>query len=136
MNETTLTAPLADRSLIGTIADATSFRTWNTSTRAAYDRDGVVCLRQAFAHNWLEQMAAGIEQDRRQPGRFFRDQSPEGSPARYVFSYWSWPGNPALRDVVLHSPAAEIAGRLINAKHITMIMDNWFLREAGATNGA
>jgi ectoine hydroxylase-related dioxygenase (phytanoyl-CoA dioxygenase family) len=136
MNETTLPAPLAERPLIGSIADAPAFRTWDTTARAAYDRDGVVCLRQAFARSWLEQMAAGIEQDRRQPGRFFRDQTPEGSPARYVFSYWNWPGNPALRDVVLHSPAAEIAGRLMNAERITMIMDNWFLREAGATNGA
>jgi ectoine hydroxylase-related dioxygenase (phytanoyl-CoA dioxygenase family) len=136
MNETTRTGPLAERPLNGSITDAPAFRTWDTTARAAYDRDGVVCLRQAFAGNWLEQMAAGIEQDRRQPGRFFRDQTPEGSPAKYVFSYWSWPNNAALRDVVLNSPAAEIAGRLMNATRVTMIMDNWFLREAGATNGA
>jgi len=125
-----------ERSLIDSVIDAPAFAACDASARASYDRDGVVCLRQAFAPHWLGQIADGIAQDCARPHRFFRDETPPGSPAKYLFGFWSWPDNPALRDVVFNSPAAGIAGRLMGADAVTMIMDNWFLREAGATNGA
>jgi ectoine hydroxylase-related dioxygenase (phytanoyl-CoA dioxygenase family) len=102
----------------------------------AYERDGVVCLRNIFGPEWLAAIAEGIEADCRAPGRFFRDQTPEGSPAKYLFSFWAWQNLPSFHRVIFDSPAGEIAGRLMRAEAATMIMDNWFLREAGATNGA
>lgn len=103
---------------------------------AAYRRDGVVCLRGAIGPSWLERIAEGIEADRAAPGPFFRDQTPEGSPARYLFSYWMWPDNPAIAAVARTGPAPAIAARLLGAARAHLLMDNWFLREAGAANGA
>jgi ectoine hydroxylase-related dioxygenase (phytanoyl-CoA dioxygenase family) len=123
-------------SLAAHIAEAPSFTTCSAAARAAYERDGVVCLRGVFSAAHVAAMAAGIEQDLRAPGRFFRDQTPPGSPARYLFSFWSWRRNPHFRELIFGSPAGEIAARLMGAAQVTMIMDNWFLREAGATNGA
>lgn len=102
----------------------------------AFETDGVVCLRGAFEERWLDLIARGIERNKKEPGPFFRDQTPEGSPARYVFDYWTWPEVPEFGKVIADSPAGEIAGRLMGAKETTLIMDNWFMREAGATNGA
>jgi hypothetical protein len=86
--------------------------------------------------DWLEVCREGIERSVASPGRFFRDQTPEGSPARYMFEYWNWPGNPAFRRLVLKSPLAAMMAELLDAHRLNLLMDNWFLREAGATNGA
>jgi ectoine hydroxylase-related dioxygenase (phytanoyl-CoA dioxygenase family) len=101
-----------------------------------FDTDGVVCLRGAFGERWLEAARRGITDDLDHPGPFFRDHTPSGSEGRYVFDFWTWCDVPALSDLVRHSPAGEIAGYLLRAQSVTMIMDNWFLREAGATGSA
>ena len=103
---------------------------------AAYDRDGVICLRGAFSQDLIELTIRGIERNIANPGRFFRDQTPEGSPGRYMFEYWVWPDIPEFVRLIETSPAAEIAGRLMGASAATLIMDNWFMKEAGAANGA
>ena len=139
MNEIRRPAPEnaeAEGPLLAHIVDAPSYTDWGPSTRAAYDSDGVVCLRGAFSAEHVAAMAAGIEHDLQTPGRFFRDQTPDNSPAKYLFSFWNWQNNPPFQQVIFRSPAGEIAGSLMGAERATMIMDNWFLREAGATNGA
>jgi hypothetical protein len=93
---------MSARALIDAVQDAPAFAECDVAARAVYDRDGVICLRQAFASHWLARIGDGIAQDCTQPHRFFRDETPPGSPAKYLFGFWSWPGNPALRDVVLH----------------------------------
>jgi ectoine hydroxylase-related dioxygenase (phytanoyl-CoA dioxygenase family) len=115
---------------------APSFVLADTAARAAYDEDGVVCLRNVFGPEHLAAIGEAIALDLAAPGPFFRDQTPPGSPAKYLFSYWIWQNNAPMRQVVLESPAGEIAGHLMGARRVTMIMDNWFLREAGASNGA
>jgi ectoine hydroxylase-related dioxygenase (phytanoyl-CoA dioxygenase family) len=102
----------------------------------SFNRDGVVCLRGAFDQRWLELAASGIDQNLAAPGPFFRDQTPPDSPSRYVFDYWTWRDFEPFRELVLHGPAAGIAGALLRSPSVTMVMDNWFLREGGATGAA
>lgn len=138
MNETVSLTPRKPprESLTAHITEAPSYSAWDARTRTAYDRDGVVCLRGAFSSAHVAAMDEGVAHELREPGRFFRDQTPAGSPAKYVFAYWNWQNNPHFQRVIFKSPAGEIAGSLMGAEHVTLIMDNWFLREAGATNGA
>jgi len=106
------------------------------ATREAYDRDGVVKLSGAIPEATLNLIADGIEADRAAPGRFFRDQTPDGSPARYLFSYWMWPDNPAIAEAAQTGVIPRLVAQLLLAERLTLLMDNWFLREAGAENGA
>lgn len=99
-------------------------------------RDGVVCLRGVIGEEWLECCRAGIEASLAAPGPFFRDQTPAGSPARYVFDYWNWQNVPEFRRLVLESPFGDLIAGLLQAREVRLLMDNWFMREAGATNGA
>jgi ectoine hydroxylase-related dioxygenase (phytanoyl-CoA dioxygenase family) len=115
---------------------APEFTTVSADAIAAFERDGVVCLRNAFSRGLIELTIRGIERNIANPGRFFRDQTPEGSPGRYMFEYWVWRDIPEFVELVHTSPAGEIAGRLMGAASATMIMDNWFMKEAGAANGA
>lgn len=112
------------------------FREIDDAARAAFAADGVICLRGAIGADWRGLIAEAIAADRAGTPRFYRDQTPEGSPARYEFAYWSWPENPAMRRVVFDSPAADLATALLQAERLHLLMDNWFLREGGATKGA
>lgn len=106
------------------------------AARRAFERDGVVCLRGVIGDQWLECCRQGIDEAVRNPGPFFRDQTPEDSPARYVFDYWNWQNVAAFRRLVLESPFADMVAALLEADRLNLLMDNWFMREAGATNGA
>lgn len=108
----------------------------NDAAREYLAREGVVCLRGVIGQEWLDCCREGIEQAVRNPGPFFRDQTPEASPARYVFDYWNWQNVPAFRRLVLESPFGAMIASLLEAETVHLLMDNWFLREAGATNGA
>lgn len=113
-----------------------AFTDVSADATAAYARDGVVCLRDVFSPELIDLTARGIDRNIAHPGRFFRDQTPDGSPGRYMFEYWAWPDIPEFAELIHASPAAEIAGRLMGATSATLIMDNWFMKEAGAANGA
>ncbi len=104
--------------------------------RNQYLVDGVVCLRKAIDDKWLDITRRGVSRNLDQPGRFFRDQTPADSPARYVFDYWSWQSIPEFEELIRESPISEIVADLLEAEKLNLLMDNWFMREAGATSGA
>ena len=116
--------------------DVKSFETLDANAVEDFRRDGVVCVREAFDPHWIALARQGIQRYLDKPGRFFRDHTPEGSPGRYLFGFWTWQDIPEFREIVFDSPAAELAAKLMSAQSVRMVMDNWFLREAGATNGA
>lgn len=101
-----------------------------------YQQDGVVCLRDVFDPKWIDKMHLGIERNIITPGPFFRDHTSEGSPGRYVFDFWNWRAIPEFRDVMFDSPLGEVGGEILDCDRVTMLMDNWFLREAGSVDAA
>lgn len=98
----------------------------------SYQKDGVVCLRNVLSDYCLDLAREGIEQNLQSPGQFFRDHSEPGSANRYVFEYWTWPHTPPFAELINSAPLGEIAGTLMHANHVHMVMDNWFMREAGS----
>lgn len=115
---------------------AEEFSGVDEAARRSFEREGVICLRGIVGGEWLECCRAGIARNIENPGPFFRDQTPEDSPARYVFDYWNWPNIPEFRKLVLEAGLEAVIAQLLEASRVYMLMDNWFLREAGATNGA
>ena len=107
-----------------------------SEVKERYNEDGVVCLRNVISEEWIDCTRAGIARNLGQPGHFFRDQTPADSPGRYVFDYWSWQQIPEFAKLILRSPIAAIVGELLEAAHLNLLMDNWFMRESGATSGA
>ena len=94
--------------------------------REEYRENGVVCLRRVFDPAWLETTRVGIMRNKAQPGPFFRDHTPAGSPGRYVFDFWTWPGIPEFRDLVFDSPAGGIAAGLLGAARVAMVMEGGY----------
>jgi len=95
---------------------------------AAYAGDGVVCLRQVFAPEWIELLRAGFarvlaeptearaEHGRRAGERFFHDAN-------------TWARVPEFRRFALESPAASIAARLMGATRLNFYGDHVFAKE-------
>jgi len=101
-----------------------------------YRQDGVLCLRQAFQPDWVELARAGIERNMAHPGRFFRDHTEKGSHGRYVFDFWNWPDIPEFQRIMFESPLGPLGREMLDTGKVRMLMDNWFVREAGCTSGA
>ena len=102
---------------------------------AAFRRDGVVCLRQVFDRAWLDLLTRGIEEnlERPSPKQEIRRPSGRDDGPRYIEDFWVWSDFKPFERFVRQSPAAALAAQLLDARRINLVMDNWFLREAGAT---
>ena len=101
---------------------------------AAFRRDGAVVLRSKFSSDWISQLRAGIESDVANPTENFARHTKDPDAPAYLEDYWAWDKIPEFNDFVRQSPCAAIAAELLGAPSINLVMDNWFLREAGSTS--
>lgn len=100
---------------------------------AAFERDGVVCIRGQFEGQWLDRLAAGIEAARRAPGPFAQDHSIPGESAKMYSDLSMARRIPAFEEFVWRSPAAEIAARLARSTQMTFFSDAMWVKESGAS---
>jgi len=98
---------------------------------AAFHRDGAVCLRGAFAPEWLAGVAAGIEREMAAPCGIAKDYTPEGEPGRFFGSLVMWQGVPEFEDYVRRSPAAAIAADFMGADRVAFYHDHLLVKEPG-----
>ena len=98
----------------------------------AYATDGVVLLRQAIAHEWIESLRRGIDKNLEAPserGRLW-NRGTDGSTTFYDSQ--AWQGIPEYRDFVLDSPMAELAGTVMGCSAVNFYFDAIFVRTPGA----
>ncbi|MEO1612197.1 MAG: phytanoyl-CoA dioxygenase family protein [Pseudomonadota bacterium] len=101
---------------------------------AAFRRDGAVALRSVFRGEWTDMLASAMEASLAAPGpNYVNHAKTPGAPA-YHEDFWSWETRPEFRDFVQMSPCAPLAAELLGASRVNLVMDNWFVREAGATS--
>ncbi|MEM7073457.1 MAG: phytanoyl-CoA dioxygenase family protein [Pseudomonadota bacterium] len=101
---------------------------------AAFRRDGAVKLPGRFSRHWLDLLGAGIDADMASPSpNLVRHTKDPDAPAYYE-DFWAWRSVPQFEDFVRNSPCAPIAAELLGASRVNLVMDNWFLREAGSTS--
>lgn len=113
------------------MAPTTSAPEITTQQIAAYERDGVVCLRGAFSHAWLELLAAGVERNLREPGPYAKFYTPAGAPGHFFGDYCNWQRIPEYREFLLESPAATIAARLMRSEKVNLFHEHVLVKEPG-----
>ena len=99
-----------------------------------FHRTGAVCLRGLFSHDWLEKLIAGVEKNfaaTGPPGQYQRVYTPPGKPGGFYDDYCNWRRIDEYRDFVLHSPAAEIAARLMRSKTARIYHEHVLVKEPG-----
>lgn len=101
---------------------------------AAFRRDGAVVLRQRFSPEWIDVLRAGIEADLTNPTDNLTRHTKDPDAPAYLEDFWAWNKIPQFEDFVRNSPCAPLAAGLLGAPSINLVMDNWFLREAGSAS--
>ena len=94
--------------------------------------DGAIVLRKKFDVSWIEKLKEGIKKDIKSPSPRFKSHTTQKNIPAYLEDYWTWDRVPEFKDFVFNSPVSQIASELMSAKKVNLLMDNWFLREAGA----
>jgi ectoine hydroxylase-related dioxygenase (phytanoyl-CoA dioxygenase family) len=100
---------------------------------AAYERDGVVCLRGVLPREWTDLLDRGVDRNIANPGPQFTDTTRAGETARCIKDDWCWEWIPEYREFVERSPMAAAVGELMRASEVCFIEDQYFQKEAGAT---
>ncbi len=101
---------------------------------AAYERDGVVCLRNAFDSEWVERMREAIERDLAHPGPNATNFAEGSSAGKFFGDMFMWKHDPAFAAAALESPAAAIAARLMGSQHADFFYDQVFVKEPGTAH--
>lgn len=99
---------------------------------AVFRRDGVVVLRQRFDRRWLTLLSDTIDQAMADPGPNLARHSTEPDAPGYFEDYWTWNRHAGFTEFVHDSPVGELGAALLGSATANLVMDNWFLREAGS----
>jgi len=98
----------------------------------AFAKDGAVLLRGLF-RDWVETLAAGIERNRREPGPDAKHYRNNPGDSEFFGDYCNWARIPEYRFFCLESPAAFVAGQLMNARFVRLFHEHVLIKDAGAT---
>lgn len=83
----------------------------------SFVENGAVLLRNVFSEPWLDTISRGIQDNLKKPSPFSeRLRTPQGNGGFFFNDYCNWQNIPEFRDLARHSPAAEIACRLMRSK--------------------
>jgi ectoine hydroxylase-related dioxygenase (phytanoyl-CoA dioxygenase family) len=102
---------------------------------AAYERDGVVCLRNAIAPNWIEALAEGMEiaiQQGTESDLAFNIANP-GEPGFFFYDTFMWQRIEQFRRFAFESNAADIAKGIMRSETLIFYFDFMLVKEPGTS---
>ena len=97
----------------------------------AFREDGAVCLRGVISAHWLDVLAAGVERNMRDPGRFGKRYTPEGKPGLFFGDYCNWHRIGEYEDFFRNSPAAPVAAQLMGSRKVNLFHEHVLVKEPG-----
>lgn len=102
---------------------------------ATYERDGVVCLENAFDEAWVAQgrraVAAAIGTAGRSQLR--EDHVESGEKSLFFFDTFLWPRLPSFTKFTLESPAARLARTAMRSQSLLLYFDMAIVKEPGTS---
>lgn len=101
--------------------------------REIYERDGVVCLRQAFSSVWLDFLVPAIEKAMANPGPLAEEYTLAGGKGRFFGDLEMAGRLQEFRTFYEQSPAAEIAGKVMGSAKVNFFYDQLIAKEPGTS---
>lgn len=101
---------------------------------AAYERDGVVCLRGAFDAVWVGILCEAVERDLLKPGPHATNFAEGSSSGRFFGDMFMWRRDNDFRLAATTSPAGEIAAALMQSEKVDFFYDQLFVKEPGTAH--
>jgi ectoine hydroxylase-related dioxygenase (phytanoyl-CoA dioxygenase family) len=97
----------------------------------AFQRDGAVCLRGLLNTAEIAQLRAGIDTNLAQPSPRAKVASRADDPGFFVEDFCNWQDNADYQHVIMHSPLAATAGRLMRSTTARLYHDHMLTKEPG-----
>ena len=99
--------------------------------KAAFLRDGAVCIRGLFSASELASAARGIEHNLSAPSASARVASPADDPGFFFQDFCNWQRIPEYRDLIFQSAAGSAAAQLMDASVVRLYHDHLLVKEPG-----
>lgn len=96
-----------------------------------FRRDGAVCVPGAFSPEEVALVERGIERNLASPSPRAIVASRPDDPGRFVEDFCNWQAVPEYEEFVRDSPAAAIAGELMDATRVRLFHDHLLVKEPG-----
>lgn len=97
-----------------------------------YNEDGIVCLRGLFSQEWVEMLREAAEYSMKRPSDMAIELAEElGKEGRFFHDTFVWRYNELCKKFIFKSPAAEIAGKIMNSDKVNIFFDQWLIKEPG-----
>jgi ectoine hydroxylase-related dioxygenase (phytanoyl-CoA dioxygenase family) len=97
---------------------------------AAYENDGVVCLRQIIDQGWLDNLRAETERELAEPGPLMLDLT-RGMKGRFFANTFVCHHRAGFLDFVRRGPCAAIAAQIMRSTTATLLFDQLLIKEPG-----
>ena len=98
----------------------------------AYERDGVVCIKNAIPMEFIEMVRPAADWCRQNPGPYDRDIAREEG--QFYGGQYMWLRNEAFKDFLFKSPSGAVAARLLRSETIQLYYDFLLTKQPGASN--
>ena len=101
----------------------------------AFERDGVVCLREAFPPEWVDAVSRGMDiaqGGEHRPGFAFTIAEP-GEPGYFFYDTFMYQRIEEFNRFYRESPAADLAMNILRSKSIIFYFDFMLVKEPGTS---
>lgn len=95
----------------------------------AFEKDGVVCLRGTFDQDWIHHLQNWTEIAMADPGPNAEEYTKDGRSGRAFNDLDLARRHPGFRKFVFESPAAELAGQIMNSRKVNFFYDQLIVKE-------
>lgn len=97
----------------------------------AFDRDGAVCLRGVFDHEWIDLLRRGFQEVQANPSPRAHEFIRTSDGKVFRSDPDNWERIPEYEEFVRGSPCAELAARLMKSERANLFFDQSFYRSPG-----
>ena len=94
-----------------------------------FHQNGAICLRGTFEQKGLDQLAIGIEKNKKDPGPFACQYTPEDQEGDFYDDYCNWDRISEYEDFLTNSPVAEIAGSVMKSNQARLFHEHVLVKE-------
>ncbi len=98
---------------------------------AAYDRDGVACVRSVLDAGQVAAAARGIEAVLASPGPLTQVASGADDPGAFTEDFCRWREIPEIEELARHSRVPAVAAALMAASQVRFYHDHVLVKEGG-----
>lgn len=102
-----------------------------TEEKAAYDRDGVVCIRGQFDEEWIIRMRNACTNDMAESKGRVREVYDEEGPGHFYGKVFMGRDDHNFRTYNFESPAAQIAAEIMDLDNVRFFYDQLFIKTPG-----